>query len=81
MPFHVYLLRCADNSLYCGFCKDLQARKEMHNVGKGAKYTRSRRPVNIVYTEEFTTRSEALRREAHIKKLTKAAKELLVARN
>lgn len=80
MPHFAYLARCSDGSLYAGTCMDLAAREAKHNDGTGAKFTRSRRPVTIVYHEEFATLSEARVREAQIKKLTKAAKELLVLR-
>jgi len=78
MPYYCYLARCADNSLYCGSCIDLNAREEKHNSGKGAKYTRSRKPVKIVYHEEFSTLSEAMKREAQVKKCSKIQKENLV---
>lgn len=79
MPFHVYLARCADGSLYAGFCADLAARETAHNAGKGAKYTRSRLPVKIVYSEECATRSDALKREYAVKSLSKEEKERLVS--
>ncbi|KKW38332.1 hypothetical protein A2454_04390 [Candidatus Peribacteria bacterium RIFOXYC2_FULL_55_14] len=78
---HFYIARCADNSLYCGSCKDLQSRENIHNTGKGAKYTRSRRPIRIVYSEEFPTLSEAMRREAQVKRWTKAQKEMLIRKH
>ena len=79
MPHHyVYFARCNDGSLYAGSCIDLVEREAKHNEGRGAKYTRSRLPVQFVYTESFGTKSEALKREAALKKLTKAAKEELV---
>jgi putative endonuclease len=80
MPFHFYLARCTDDSLYSGYCKDLVDREKTHNEGKGAKYTRARRPVEIIYSEKFATRSEAMQREAAVKKLTKIEKEKLVDR-
>ncbi len=73
-----YFARCSDGSLYAGSCVDVGAREKMHNDGKGAKYTRSRLPVKIIYTEEFADRSDALRREALVKTWTKAQKEQLV---
>ncbi len=79
MPHHVYLARCSDGSLYAGSCIDLLERERIHNAGKGAKYTRSRLPVTFVHTESFVTRSEALKREAALKRLTKTEKEALVA--
>jgi putative endonuclease len=75
MPTFFYLARCSDNSLYSGSCVDLLARETKHNEGKGAKYTRSRLPVKIVYSEEFVTLSEALKREAQVKTFKKAQKE------
>ncbi len=74
----VYLLRCADGTLYCGWTTDMEARLEAHNAGKGAKYTRSRRPVALVYTEEYEDRHEALSREWHIKRMSRAEKERLL---
>ena len=73
-----YIVRCCDGSLYTGWTTDLEKRVETHNSGKGAKYTRSRRPVELVYHEEFQTKEEALRRERAIKKLTRNAKEQLL---
>lgn len=75
----VYLLRCADDSLYCGWTTDMAARLKAHNAGTGAKYTRSRRPVTLVYTEEYEDRHDALSREWHIKRMTRSEKERLVA--
>lgn len=74
----VYLARCADGSLYAGTCVDVAAREAVHNSGKGSKYTRSRLPLKIVYTEEYATLSEARKREAAVKKLSKAEKESMV---
>jgi putative endonuclease len=79
-PWHVYIVRCADASLYTGVAKDLHARISEHNGGGGAKYTRTRRPVELVYTEEASDRSTAQRREAAIKQLTAAKKRELIAR-
>lgn len=76
---YTYLLRCADASLYCGWTNHLEARVQAHNEGKGAKYTKSRRPVSLVYYEVFETKEEAMRREYAIKQLSKKEKELLVA--
>ena len=76
---YTYLVQCADGTLYCGWTNHLEERVKAHNSGKGAKYTRSRLPVAIVYYEEFDTKEEAMRREAAIKKLSKEKKELLVA--
>ena len=75
---YVYILRCKDNSLYTGWCMDLEKRIALHNSGKGAKYTRSKRPCKLVYYEEIDNKSEALKREIAIKKLTKERKEDLL---
>ena len=72
---YTYLLKCADGTLYCGWTNCLEKRVEAHNSGKGAKYTRSRRPVTLVYYEEFATKEEAMSRERAIKKLTRGEKE------
>ncbi len=74
----VYLLRCADGTLYCGWTNDLPARVAAHNSGRGAKYTRSRLPVRLVYWEEYADRHEALSREWHIKRMTREEKEALI---
>ena len=71
---YVYLLRCADDSLYCGWTTDLERRIAAHNNGTGAKYTKSRRPVELVYFEEYENRHEALSREWHIKRLSREEK-------
>jgi putative endonuclease len=73
-----YILRCADGTLYTGWTNNLEQRLAAHNSGRGAKYTRSRRPVLLVYAEAFATRGEAMRREAQIKKLSRAEKQKLV---
>ncbi|OIO55473.1 hypothetical protein AUJ46_01480 [Candidatus Peregrinibacteria bacterium CG1_02_54_53] len=78
MPYYFYLARCSDGSLYSGSCVDLKEREKCHNEGKGAKYTRSHRPIRFVYHERFSTLSEACRREAEVKKWNKAKKEQLV---
>ena len=77
--YFVYLLRCADGTLYTGCTNDLDRRLAAHNAGKGAKYTRSRRPVVLVYREQAADRSAALRRERAIKRLTR--KQKLSSRN
>ena len=77
MPAFVYLLRCRDGSLYCGWTDDLERRLTAHNAGKGARYTRSRKPVRLVWSEELADRSAALRREIAIKRLTRAQKMVL----
>lgn len=75
---YTYIVRCSDNTLYTGWTNDLNHRVKCHNEKKGAKYTKNRTPVSLVYYEEFETKSEAMQREAEIKKLTKAKKEQLV---
>lgn len=76
---YTYLLRCADSTLYCGWTNHLEERIQAHNAGKGAKYTKSRRPVSLAYYEVFDTKEEAMRREYALKQLTKKEKEALVA--
>lgn len=71
---YTYVLRCADGSLYCGWTNHLEERVKAHNEGKGAKYTRGRGPVELVYYEEFETKSEAMRREWEIKKMDRKDK-------
>ncbi len=78
-PWQVYLLRCRDGSLYAGATVDVERRLLAHQTGRGAAYTRSRRPVELVYAEAACDRSAALRREAAIKRLPRAAKLELVA--
>ena len=73
-----YILKCNDNSLYTGCTNDITHRLKMHNEGKGAKYTRGRGPVELVYLEEFETKQEAMSREAKIKRLTRKEKLLLI---
>ena len=70
----VYLVRCSDHSLYCGISNDLQSRLQEHNSGLGAKYTRSRRPVELVCTSQEMTKSDALKLEYRIKQLPAAKK-------
>jgi putative endonuclease len=73
------MVQCCDNSLYAGITNDVEARVVQHNKGKGAKYTRSRCPVELVYTEWADNKSDALRREIQIKQMTSAQKRSLVA--
>lgn len=75
---YTYMLRCADGSLYTGWTNDLEKRLAAHQSGRGGKYTKAHRPVELVYQEAFPTREEAMRREWRIKQLTKAEKERLV---
>lgn len=77
--YYTYILECADKTLYCGYTNDVEARVHVHNEGEGAKYTRPRLPVRAVYVEAFETRSEAMSREARIKRLTRAQKLALIA--
>jgi putative endonuclease len=74
----VYVLECADGSLYTGYTTDLERRVAEHDAGEGAKYTRGRTPVELRYHEEFDSRSTAMSREYEIKQLSRAAKERLV---
>jgi predicted GIY-YIG superfamily endonuclease len=75
----VYIVRCADGSLYAGYAQDPERRAEAHNTGRGARYTSGRRPVALVYTEAFESHGDALRREVQIKKLSRTKKEALIA--
>lgn len=75
--FYVYILKCADGSFYCGYTTDVEKRFEKHKSGKGAKYTRARLPLEIVYVEELKTKSEAMKRECEIKKLKHSQKQQL----
>ena len=77
----VYIVRCADGTLYTGATIDLQARIETHNAGKGAKYTRGRLPVTLVYSEELSDYHAAQSREYHIKQMTRQQKEELIRKN
>lgn len=72
--WHLYLLRCGDGTLYCGIAVDVAARLAQHRAGKGAKYTRGRAPLELVYQEACASRSEALRRERAVKRLPRADK-------
>lgn len=78
MSYYCYILLCSDGTLYCGYTNDLEKRVNTHNRGKGAKYTRRRTPVKLVYSEEFKTKSEALKREHQIKKLSRKEKLALI---
>ena len=74
----VYILKCSDNTLYTGWTTDLRRRVKCHNSGKGAKYTRARLPVRLVYFEQLNDKSSALKREFEIKKLSRNKKLLLI---
>jgi putative endonuclease len=78
--FYFYILRCSDNSLYCGQTNNLQRRIHEHNFdkNKSAKYLRAKKPVKLVYFEEYTSLKEVMRREVQIKKWSKIKKEMLV---
>lgn len=78
MGWFVYMLRCGDDSLYTGYTDNVERRLCVHQSGKGAKYTRSHLPVSLVYWEELADRSAAMRREAALKKYTRAQKLELV---
>lgn len=78
LKYYVYLARCNDDSLYAGYTTDLKRREAKHNEGKGAHYTRIRRPIKIVYHEEFETKSAAMKREYQLKHLRKKDKESLI---
>lgn len=75
---YTYVLECSDGTYYTGWTNDLEKRVKMHNAGKGAKYTKPRRPVVLAYYEAFQTKEEAMRREWEIKQLSRKEKEQLV---
>jgi putative endonuclease len=77
--FFVYIVRCADGTLYTGLARDPEKRLKMHNTGKGAKYTRSRLPVVLAYVEPCESLSAALKRERELKPWSRAKKEALIA--
>jgi len=72
--FYVYILKCQDNSFYTGYTADLGRRLKEHNTGKGAKYTRARKPVQLLYWEDHISIQEAMRREREIKRLSREKK-------
>jgi putative endonuclease len=76
----VYIVRCRDGSLYAGYARDPRARVSLHNLGKGAKYTRGRGPVRLVYAEACRTMSAALRREYELKQWSRVRKQALIRR-
>ncbi len=78
MAFFCYLLECADGTYYCGWTKDLNRRVDMHNKGRGARYTCAHRPVSLAYYEELESQSEAMRREPSLKKMTHDQKASLI---
>jgi putative endonuclease len=75
--YYVYILECRGGTLYVGSTNDIEKRVAAHNAGKGAKYTRGRTPVVLLYSESFETKGEALKREAALKRLSRAKKLLL----
>ena len=74
-----YIVECSDHTLYTGWTNDLEKRIEAHNTGKGAKYTKTRGPVRLVYFEKFATKEEAMSREYHIKRMSREEKKRLIA--
>jgi putative endonuclease len=78
MPFYCYILECADGTFYTGWTTDPPRREQQHNAGRGARYTRTRRPVKLVYVEELSDRTGAMKKERAIKAMTRAAKMKLV---
>ena len=78
---YTYILKCNDNTLYTGWTNNLEKRLEAHNAGKGAKYTKPRLPVELVYFETFDTKEEAMKREYEIKQLKRKQKEELIQNN
>ena len=74
----VYIVRCADGTLYTGYARDLEQREKQHNLGRGARYTSGRRPVQIVYSETFEAVGDALKREYEIKQWPRVKKETLI---
>ena len=77
MEHYAYILECADHTYYCGYTNNLEKRIETHNQGKGAKYTKPRLPVVLVYYEVFKTKEEAMSREWHLKQLSHDEKKAL----
>ena len=77
--YYTYIVKCSDGTYYTGYTNDLRQRVQAHNKKKGAKYTRSRTPITLVYAEESGTKSLAMKREAAIKKLSRKEKEQLIA--
>ena len=76
---YTYMLKCSDGTLYTGWTNDLEIRVEAHNSGKGAKYTKARRPVELAYYEVFETKEQAMKREYAIKQLGRKEKQKLIA--
>jgi putative endonuclease len=78
MPYYVYILICKDGAFYTGYTRDVEARMKLHKLGRGAKYVRTHPPEKVVYLEKFETRSEAMKREREIKRLTRTDKQKLI---
>lgn len=78
MPYYCYIVECADGSYYTGWAKDPEKRARLHNLGRGAAYTRMHRPVRLVYIEEAADLHEAMQRERKIKNLSHAQKKKLI---
>ncbi len=78
MPFFCYMVECADGTFYTGWSTDPERRVKTHNAGRGARYTKMRRPVKLIYVEELPDKSSALKRERAIKKLPRKKKEALL---
>ena len=78
--WYLYILRCKDDTLYTGITTDVEKRLEAHRAGRGAKYTRGRTPLELVYRETCGTHSQALKREVEIKKLTRQEKQTLIGK-
>lgn len=76
--YYVYILLCADKTFYIGTSNNVEKRVKTHNAGKGAKYTKARRPVQLLYTEKLTDKSTALKREIELKKYSRSKKEKLL---
>ena len=77
--WYLYILRCGDGTLYTGITTDVEKRLSVHRSGKGAKYTRGRQPLELVYREECESHSQALKRELEVKKMTRQGKEAFIA--
>lgn len=79
MAYYVYIVECSDSTYYCGYTNNIDARIKEHNYSKtGAKYTKSRRPVKLIYSEKLLSKIQAMKREIEIKKLARREKEILV---
>jgi len=78
MPFYCYMVECADGTYYTGWTTDPERRVKTHNAGRGAKYTKMRRPVKLIYVEELPDKSSALKRERAITRLSRKRKEKLL---